>query len=189
MARQIQDITDLFHAVLLGATFSYLLWVSLNRVYAQAMMARMALIIVLFISIRLLTSIRLESTDSASCYVWILCRSTISLFGIFALNLFYQTQMFVSLALGHLPAAQKHRTRLALHALMQTINLANLVQYLTIMHARTNAAGYCALVEDNVVPLTVLTIISFGLMLVMNVALLVNHHAPSPRSRALLLGE
>ncbi|KNE64120.1 hypothetical protein, variant [Allomyces macrogynus ATCC 38327] len=150
MARQIQDITDLFHAVLLGATFSYLLWVSLNRVYAQAMMARMALIIVLFISIRLLTSIRLESTDSASCY---------------------------------------HRTRLALHALMQTINLANLVQYLTIMHARTNAAGYCALVEDNVVPLTVLTIISFGLMLVMNVALLVNHHAPSPRSRALLLGE
>ncbi|KAJ3356588.1 hypothetical protein GGF32_001434 [Allomyces javanicus] len=212
MARQIQDITDLFHgarcphrteqnngastmitarrdatraalasaavdAVLLGGTFSYLLWVSLNRVYAQAMMARMALIIVLLISLRLLTSIRLESGSSASCYIWILCRSTISLFGIFALNLFYQTQMFVSLALGHLPAAQKHRTRRALHAVMQTLNLANVVQYLTVMHARTNAAGYCALVEDDVVPLTVLTILSFGCMLVMNVALLVNRTA------------
>ncbi|KAJ3356586.1 camp-dependent protein kinase catalytic subunit [Allomyces javanicus] len=111
------------------------------------------------------------------CYIWILCRSTISLFGIFALNLFYQTQMFVSLALGHLPPAQKHRTRRALHAVMQTLNLANVVQYLTVMHARTNAAGYCALVEDDVVPLTVLTILSFGCMLVMNVALLANRTA------------
>ncbi|KNE73326.1 hypothetical protein AMAG_17550 [Allomyces macrogynus ATCC 38327] len=179
------------HPVLLGATFSYLLWVSLNRVYAQAMMGafgsnlgtpddddndvlppppqphprpvpRMALIIVLFISLRLLTSIRLESDSSASCYIWILCRSTISLFGIFALNLFYQTQMF-------------------------TLNLANVVQYLTVMHARTNAAGFCALVEDDVVPLTVLTIMSFGLMLVMNVALLVNRTAFTAYVRALTI--
>ncbi|KAI9159504.1 hypothetical protein H9P43_008844 [Blastocladiella emersonii ATCC 22665] len=173
MPRTIQDITDIAHGVLLGAALACMAWLYLNRdIYMRTRIAKMQAVIVFFVALRLLSSIRLESSNPAACYTWILLRSTVSLFAIFSLNLYYQTELFYKLAVKNAAGQWRRVLHRGLHGVTQAINLANLAQYLGVMSAFTNKLGFCALYEADVVPLTVLTCASFGTSLAMNLYLL-----------------
>ncbi|KAI9151205.1 hypothetical protein H9P43_009820 [Blastocladiella emersonii ATCC 22665] len=170
------DITDVFHGFLLGATCAYFVWMVLNRhTYLKSRLGKLSILVTVLVALRLLSSIRLESSSPSACYFWILLRSTISLFGIFSANIFFQTEMFINLAIKAESHTAKMRWRYLLHGITQLINVANIIQYLTIMSAFTNAKGFCALDERDVVPLTILTIVSFGICLIMNVAIMLSN--------------
>ncbi|KAI9179069.1 hypothetical protein H9P43_005731 [Blastocladiella emersonii ATCC 22665] len=176
MPRVTQDITDVFHGVLLGITSAYFVWAWLNRhTYGASRLGKMSLLVTVLVCLRLLSSIRLESSSPSACYFWILMRSTISLFGIFSVNIFFQTELFINLAIKTTSHASKMRWRYLIHGVTQLINVVNVIQYLTIMSAFTNGKGFCGLDERDVVPLTVLTILSFGICLIQNVAVLLSN--------------
>ncbi|ORZ35971.1 hypothetical protein BCR44DRAFT_403945 [Catenaria anguillulae PL171] len=170
----IQDITDIVHAWLLGVFCAYAAWAWLNRhVYSSSKLSRLNLVICVLMILRLMASIRLESSDSAACYFWILSRSTLSLFGIFALNIFFITELWLRLSIG-ISSFQKDKRRLwrlAFHGVTQGINVANATQYVVLLSAFTNSAAFCTLRGRDITLLTILTVISFTICLAMTVGL------------------
>ncbi|ORZ34195.1 hypothetical protein BCR44DRAFT_104937, partial [Catenaria anguillulae PL171] len=132
MPRTFQDLNDIVHAWLLGAMCAYTLWVYVNRAqYSSARLSRLNLVVSTFLIFRLMSAIRLETTSLVLCSLWIYLRSVITTFGVYSLNIFFTTELFlnVAVAVASKTPTNRRRWQFSVHGFTQALNLANGIQY------------------------------------------------------------
>ncbi|ORZ34175.1 hypothetical protein BCR44DRAFT_84008 [Catenaria anguillulae PL171] len=175
MPRTFQDVNDIVHSWLLGAFCAYTVWVYANRsLYGSAQLSRMTMIVSSAMVVRLLTTIRLETTDASLCHVWILVRVIFSNFSVMGLNIYFVAELFLNvvLAVKSKPSAERRKWRYSIHGFTQAFNLANGIQHATNLIPVITPAKFCALTgRRDSQPLAWMIMTSFFICLGMTIAL------------------